>query len=208
MFPRVKYRDPEGPDRDVSNGGYPHSRFIWEMEYDHRGPVGIRERGLLYMQHEYTRLFLAGKFYAPADDGTYKAALVLWGRQEGSDVTCVMDAVSFGTADLSQEDKDEFSQGSAKRLVGVRADQWRRPQDEDDPSRWSMTIPYHAFFYKVAKKRKKRSRTVVYVLQDMDDEADLGDFFLNIRKMVFVYENMVAPNELPEVDSSSEEESA
>ena len=69
IFPTSKYRDPVGADSDGSNKGCPYSRFILEIEYENREPIQVRERGELYMRPEYTRLFLAGKFYAPSDDG-------------------------------------------------------------------------------------------------------------------------------------------
>ncbi len=195
IYPKYGYEDPLGADLDGDLMGHPYSRFIWEMEYENRDPVKIRDRGQLYMRPEYTRLFLAGKFYAPSADDKYKAAMVLWGKLNDSNDTIVMDAVSFGTEDLSEDNKNEFFEPRANRLVGV--DRWRRPQDEDDPN-WNITVPFRGFLYKVPKYKKKgkRTDTTVYVLDEIDEGTEV-DFIVDLREMARDLETKIAPKELP-----------
>ena len=72
-----------------------------------------------------------------------------------------MQAVSFGTADLSDKHKEAFSQHRANRLVGVQAGDWERPQQAaaaaaTAAAAWTVRIPFHGIFYKVMKKKRKR----------------------------------------------------
>ena len=153
------------------------------------------------MKSEYTRLFLAAKFYAPLADGTYEAAIVLWGKPDGSNETTVMEAVSFGTRDLSDDQKEEFSQHRANRLVGVQPDQWRRPRD-DLAADWTIRVPFRGIGYKIAKKKRKRTQAIVYVLDEIEDGA-VKDLNVNLQEMVLHFENQVLPAEqLSEVSSS------
>ena len=152
LFPRTKYRDFNGNDSDGSNKGNPYSRFVWAIEAGNRDPIEIRQREKLYTKNDYTRLFLAAKFYAPLD-GTYEAAIVLWGKPDGSNNnTTVMDAVCFGTSDLSDEHKNDFLQQQVHRLIGVQHNQWRRPQNGDRES-WTVRVPFIGIGYKIAKKK-------------------------------------------------------
>ena len=134
----------------------------------------------------------------------YEAAIVLWGKPDGSNETTVMDAVSFGTKDLSDENKKEFLEHRSTRLVGVQFDQWRRPQDQDDPAaNWTIRVPFRGFLYKVAKKKPKRTQTIVYVLNEIE-EGDVEDLNINLQGMAKDYENQVLPAEELSVASSSE----
>ena len=111
VFPFRENRDHNGRDADRANKNNPYSRFIWEIEYDNKDPVQIRERGRAYLTPKYVRLFLAMKSYPPSNAGTYEAAVVLWGKaDEDSDTITVMKAVSFGTQDLSHDHKQDFFQ--------------------------------------------------------------------------------------------------
>jgi hypothetical protein len=141
------------------------------------------------MEPEYTRLFLAAKFYAPLDDGTYEAATILWEKSDGGNETTVMDAVSFGTRDLSVDHKKEFLQHRAGRVVGVQLAQWRRPQD-DRAADWTIRVPFRGIGYKIAKKKRKRTQTIGYVLDEIEDGA-VEDLNVNLQEMVSRFENQV-----------------
>ncbi len=98
-----------------------------------------------------------------------------------------------------EDNKNEFVEPRANRLVGV--DRWRRPPDEDDPD-WNITLPFRGFLYKVAKKqivvKKKRKTThiIVYVLDEIDEGAEV-DFTMDLRRMVREFESKIAPKGLP-----------
>ena len=191
-FPKVPYRDPKGNDSDPSNKGLPYSRFIWEIEYKNRDPVEIRQRGFIYMRSEYTRYFLAGKFYPREGDGTFQAAVVLWGKPDESsnDVQLIV-AVSIGSAGLDQEHEMEFSQAGPKSLVGVGVNEWRRPEDENDLN-WIITIPASAFLYKVAKGERVQENgelAIVYVTDEIDGD-EVQDFTINLQELRNAYEGL------------------
>lgn len=187
LFPLKNNRDHAGQDRDRGNKNNPYSRFIWEVEYDNRNPVEIRERGKAYLTPHYTRLFLAVKLYIPSD-GTYEAAAVLWGKSdENSETVTVMRAVSFGTEDLSDDHKEEFRQRKADRLIGVNVDQWERPQN--NAASWLITLPFRGFLFKVSEGEPEEGQEVKYVLDDIDDDVD--DLVVDLRELVTEYENQV-----------------
>jgi hypothetical protein len=82
------------------------------------------------MKSPYNRLYLAAKIYGPdLVDGKTEAAIVLWGRtgtgggnndDDDDDDIKVIEAISFGTKDLSEKHKNEFAgKADAKTLVGV-----------------------------------------------------------------------------------------
>ena len=45
----------------------------------------------------YVRLYLAAKFCKPEDDGTYKAAIVLWARKDDVELKVNMDVMTVTT---------------------------------------------------------------------------------------------------------------
>lgn len=189
IFPFKDNRDHGGRDIDRANENNPYSRFIWEVEYDNRDPTQIRERGKAYLTPHYTRLFFAVKLYVPVN-GTYKAAAVLWGKGDGDndETVTVKKAVSFGTADLSDEDKNEFFQRRADRLVGVCVSQWERPQD--DAESWLIPLPYLHFLFKVSKGKPTAGEGAEYVLDDVGDE-DIQDLVIDLRGLAREYENQI-----------------
>jgi hypothetical protein len=186
VFPKKNFRDRQGRDADKSNQNHPHSRLIWEIEYDNRDPVELRQRGKKYMVNSYTRLFLAAKFYKP-EGGAFEAAIVLWGKtQVANNVVSVMEAVEFGTKVLSDDHKQEFFECRHDRLPGVDPGQWRRPDplvnpDSPTPASWKVNIPVRDILYKVTtdKNEDGTRRYLVDVLQD----AQLEDLTVDLRHM-------------------------
>lgn len=189
IFPFKDNRDHCGRDIDRANKGNPYSRFIWEFESDNRDPIQIREHGKAYLTPHYTRLFLAVKLYVPVN-GTYKAAAVLWGKGFGSnnETVTVKKAVSFGTADLSDDDRNEFFSRRANRLVGVGVSQSERPQD--DPESWLITLPYRYFLFKVPKGKPTAENRIQYILDDIEAESIL-DLVIDLRGLRRKYENQI-----------------
>lgn len=188
IFPFWRNRDHAGRDTDRGNKNNPYSRFIWEIEYENRDAVQIRERGRAYMIPHYTRLFLAMKIYAPSD-GRFEAAVVLWGKEdEGSNAITVMKAVSFGSIDLSDDHKQEFFQRRADLLVGVDINSWERPQN--DANAWSITLPFRGFLFKVTRGEPAEAG-IEYVLDDLGNN-DVEDFVIDLRGVVNEYENQLS----------------
>lgn len=187
LFPKKKFRDRQGRDIDRGNKDQPYSRFHWEVEYENRDPVELRQRGKVYMRCKYTRLFLAAKFYAPDGNGEFEASIVLWGKTTpASDETTVVEAVSFGAKDLSDEHKKEFFAPRHDRLVGVRTDQWRCPQpvgnnDNATPAEWMLSVPFQGFVYKVTTE-KRTDGTLPYLADELKD-GELGDLTIDLRAM-------------------------
>jgi hypothetical protein len=163
IFPKTKYKNHiENDDVDKRNGNAPYSRFIWEVEWKNRSPLDIRRNGKVHMKSLYNRLYLAAKIYGvDDDDGKMEAAIVLWGREEGNgDDIKVMQAVSFGTKDLSQENKEDFAKHESHCLVGVHTDAWIRPTDlpqdypdtDETPQELMLNIPFEGILYKISYK--------------------------------------------------------
>jgi hypothetical protein len=134
IFPKSLFGDGDKDfDRDNCNQAY--SRLIWEVEYKNRNPMDMRKNGHRLMKSPYNRLYLAAKIYGPdPGDGETEAAMVLWGRtgtgggNNDDDDIKVIEAVSFGTKDLSEEHKNDFAaRADAKTLVAVEGKKWRRP---------------------------------------------------------------------------------
>ena len=189
VFPFKENRDHNGRDADRANKNNPYSRFIWEIEYDNRDPVQIRERGRAYMTPKYVRLFLAMKLYPPSRGTTYEAAAVLWAKaDEESDTITVMKAVSFGTQDLSDDHKQDFFQRKADRLVGVDVNHWEKARN--DEAAWSITLPFRGFLFKVSKGAPGENGTTEYVLDDLEAGA-VEDFVIDLRRAAREYENQV-----------------
>lgn len=195
LFPKKKFRDRQGRDVDRGNKNLPYSRFNWEVEYDNRDPVELRQRGKVYMNCKYTRLFLAAKFYAPdGNGGNFEASMVLWRKTNpANDVIAVVEAVSFGTKDLSDDHKREFFAPRHDRIVGVRPEQWRRPQpvenpDDDNattPSEWMLSVPFSGIVYKVMSERRTDG-TRPYLAEELVD-GQLGDLQIDLRTMLMQY---------------------
>jgi hypothetical protein len=166
IFPGKKYKNHIGNDDvDKRNGNVPYSRLIWEVEWKNRSPLDIRRNGKVLMKSPYNRLYLAAKIYGVDDnDGKMEAAIVLWGREEGNgDGIKVMQAVSFGTKDLSQENKDDFAKNDSNCLVvsllmhgyGLQFSRkiiltLMRP--DETPEELMLNIPVEGILYKVSYK--------------------------------------------------------
>lgn len=118
FFPYKKYRDKNGNDKDRAQHNLPHTRMYWEIEYNHRKFGELRQHGATLMRRTpYTRLFLGATISKPdTGDDKYEAAIVLWGKADGADTISVLDAVSFGTRDLSDATKAEYSKIRQDRL--------------------------------------------------------------------------------------------
>lgn len=191
LFSKKKFRGRNGRDVDKGNKNLPYSRFHWEVEYDNRDPVELHQRGKVYMKCKYTRLFLGAKFYAPDGNGEFEASIVLWRKiTPNSDVITVVEAVSFGTKDLSDDHKSEFFASRHDRLVGVRPDQWRRPHpvenpDDGTPAAWMLTVPFQGMVYKVTTERQTDG-TRPYLADQLED-GELGDLTIDLRIMLTQY---------------------
>jgi hypothetical protein len=82
---------------------------LMEVEYKNRNPTDMRKNGHRLMKSPYNSLYLAAKIYGPdLVDGKTEAAILLWGRtgtgggNNDDDNIKVIEAVSFGTKDLSE----------------------------------------------------------------------------------------------------------
>jgi hypothetical protein len=159
IFPNKRHKDRNGPDRDNANNGAPYTRLYWEVEHGNRDPVAIRQRGKLYMKSAYTRLFLACKIFEVSET-RLRAGIVLWGKPDPtSQEISVLAAVSFGTEDLTDDEKELFEEARRNRLVGVGTGEWRRPAnteldpEAETPDDMKLSIPYQGILYKVTTKR-------------------------------------------------------
>ena len=201
VYPVQSRKDPNGNDADCGNANKTFSRFIWEVEYGNRDPVGLRQHGHKMMRSIYTRLFLGAKFSDFDDDGRFEAAMVLWGRPDGhtnGDNISVVDAVSFGTKDLTEKTKTEFSEHKTGRLIGVPADRWRRPTgadvalmelpDEETSDEWFLTVPHRGILYKVGAKETDNHGQLQYLL-DVLREGQIRDLRINLQVMAFEFQN-------------------
>lgn len=187
VFPKPPFGD---GDRDIdrANGDEACSRLVWEVEYKNRNPIDMRKNGKRLMKSPYNRLYLAAKIYEPSDDGTTEAAIVLWGRTVGNDNDDihVLEAVSFGTKDLSEEHKNEFA-GIASRttLVGVDTNEWRRPQEfppnyprlqnpldpEPTPDDLFLNIPLEGILYKILIPSSGTEESQTYLTDLMENNS-------------------------------------
>ena len=189
IFPFKKYRDRNGNDTDRAHKDLPNTRMYWEVEYDHRDVVGLRQHGAKLMNRSpYTRLFL-GATISKADevDSSYEAAIVLWGKDNADDTISVLDAVSFGTRDISEETKQEWSEHRANRLPVVGIEQWRRPADADaalvklvspTPEEWLLRVPFTGLLYKVVSGKRNADGDYEYLLDTLGD--DLNDMEVDL----------------------------
>ena len=201
IFPLKRYKDNKGPDKDTKNGDVPNTRLYWEVEHGNRDPVAIRQRGKRYMNCSYTRLFLACKIFEVSET-MLRAGIVLWGKPDSaSQDISVLAAVSFGTEDLRDDEKDIFEEAKHDRLVGVTA--WTRPaaidlgSEEATPVDWKLNIPYQGILYKVTTKKSGHR---VYLLDELTEEDGIGDFVLDLRELAL---RMCEPDQ---VDSEADEE--
>ena len=192
IYPRKKFRDRQGRDIDKAKKNLAYSRFVWEVEYKNRDPVEIRQRGRRYLSNTYTRLFLAAKFYEPDrnNDHKYEAAIVLWGRvTSSSNRISVVDAISFGSIDLSNDHKNDFFEPRHDRLLGVNPDQWRRcPANESAAAEAStITIPYSQILYKVTKEPQVGGNRP-YLLDCIED-GEIEDLTIDLPYLRQQFEN-------------------
>mmetsp|Transcript_19558 Transcript_19558/g.53854 ORF Transcript_19558/g.53854 Transcript_19558/m.53854 type:complete len:391 (-) Transcript_19558:203-1375(-) len=192
IYPRKKFRDRAGRDIDKRKKGLAYSRLVWEVEYKNRDPVEIRQRGKRYLSNNYTRLFLAAKFYEPDENNDYKyeAAIVLWGKvTPSSNDISVVDAVSFGTIDLSDDHKNDFFEHRRDRLLGVSLDQWRQcPANESVAAASStITIPYSGVLYKVTKEPQVGGNRP-YLLDGIED-GEIEDLTIDLPYLRQQFEN-------------------
>ena len=70
--------------------------------------------------------------------------------------------------------------------VGVRTDQWRRPQpvgnnDNATPAEWMLSVPFQGFVYKVTTE-KRTDGTRPYLADELKD-GELGDLTIDLRAM-------------------------
>lgn len=201
IYPTKKFRDRQGRDMDRAKKGLPYSRLVCEVEYMNRDPVGIRQRGKRYMGNQYTRMFLATKFYEPDENDGYEAAIVLWGKANESNEISVFDAVSFGTIDLSDNHKNDFFEHRQDRLLGVQSNQWRRcPAIGVAAASSTIAIPYSGVLYKVTKERQECGNRP-YLLDGIED-GEIEDLTIDLQYLREQFEGTL--NE--EDDSDDEEE--
>jgi hypothetical protein len=185
IYPNARHKDKKGPDKDKKNGCLPYSRLIWEIEHGNRDPVALRQRGKLYMNCKYTRLFLACKIFE-ASRTMLRAGIVLWGKADPeTQVISVLAAVSFGTEDLTDEEKGLFEEARHDRLVG--ATNWTRPArtelgpfEEGTPDDWKMNVPYQGILFKVTTKR---SGPRAYLLDKLSDVDGVDDLVLDLQEL-------------------------
>lgn len=193
VFPSRKYRDLDrqgrDTDKDKANENNPFSRFIWEIEYKNRDPVKLRQRGKKYAATPYTRAFLGAKIFGVTAKGQLEAAVVLWGKtgEARNAAVTVLDAVDFGTVELTEEHKEEFSERDHDKLVGVTENQWRRPQPAPDlsildttPQDWKINIPYAALLYKVTRKENCQHS---YILNQDTSANTTGGISIDLRRL-------------------------
>ena len=123
---------------------------------------------------------------------------MLWGKvTQGSDEVTVVEAVSFGTKDLSDDHKNEFSTNRHDRLVGVRPDQWRRPLLNGDPhsvpattpADWILAVPFEPLLYRVTTE-KQNDGTRPYLV-DVLQEGEAGDMMINVRRLLALFATTV-----------------
>lgn len=194
FFPFDELRDGD-QDNDPDNGDEAYSRLLWEVEYKNRNPIHMLRNGKRLMKSEYNRLYLAAKFYEPdSKDGKIEAAIVLWGRNNDDSIE-VMEAVSFGTKDLSEKHKEQFAGEEEKDcLVGVREDEWRRPNvfppnypKPSDPfgsdaerEQFLLNIPVKEILYKI---RVGETNGVVY-FTDTPSIENVTELKIDLRRLL------------------------
>lgn len=161
ILPRLEYRDSSTRDKDQGNKNNPHTRFYWQCEFSNLNIVNLRQHGKTLMDRtHYTRLFAGCKFTSPTqEDPDFEAAVVLWGKNDDTNVIEVLDAISFGSRELSDNSLAYFSTPEASMLPPVR--NWRRPGNADacpwrPPNHWEnpepewvLRIPIKSLLYKV-----------------------------------------------------------
>lgn len=204
IFPFKKYRDRNGNDIDRAHRDLPHTRMYWEVEYDRRDVVGLRQRGANLMKRSpYTRLFL-GATVSQSDevDSSYEAAIALWGKDSANDTISVLDAVSFGTKDLFEETKQDWSEHRANRLPAVGINQWRRPAHagvtpvelvSPTPEQWLLKVPFTGLLYRVMTGKKNADADYQYIVDTLSD--DLNDMDVDLLRMSYTIYTKTAAGE-------------
>jgi hypothetical protein len=195
LWPNPKYRDKNGNDEDRAHKGLPHTRLYWEIEYNHRKVVALSEHGAKLMRRsDYTRFFIGATISEPDDvDAAYEAAIVLWGKDDSTNEISVLEAVSFGTKDLSDETKEAYSKSQRARLPAVGVDEWRRPENAGalpverptpTPEEWLLRIPSKGILYKVmtGKRNQDGDRTYFW---DTLAENEIGDMVVDLLRMSY-----------------------
>jgi hypothetical protein len=131
-----------------------------------------------------------------------RAGIVLWGKPDpASQDISVLAAVSFGTEDLTYDEKELFEEATHDRLAGVTA--WTRPtaikldSEEAIPVDRKLNIPYQGILYRVTTKRSGHSG---YLLDELTEEDGIGDLVLDLRGLALV---ICQPDR---VDSEADEE--
>uniref|UniRef100_A0A7S1GG53 Uncharacterized protein n=1 Tax=Cyclophora tenuis TaxID=216820 RepID=A0A7S1GG53_CYCTE len=99
----------------------------------------------------------------------------------------VVDAVSFGTRDLSNNHKNEFHAERRDRLFGVMPNQWRRPQAVENPddAAWTLAVPFQGMVYRVMTEERDDG-TRPYLVDVLED-SELGDLTVDLRTMKTQY---------------------
>ena len=200
ILPRNSSKDSQGNDEDRSNDNTPHSRFYWEIEDTNRDIIGLRVHGKKLMTRtEYTRLFAGCKFTGPTAENptTFEAAVVLWGKNDANEIE-VLSAIDFGSRELIQDSKDEWSKDLASMLPPVPETMWNRPADagerpwksssdvKNPEPEWVLQIPIESLLYKVTAYESDEylispsaQRGGRYVL----DGTEVTDLEINIKKI-------------------------
>ena len=195
LWPNPKYRDRNGNDKDRAQKDLPHTRLYWEIEYDHQKVVELSEHGAKLMRRsDYTRFFIGATISKPDDiDALYDAAVVLWGKDDSTNEISVLEAVSFGAKDLSDEMKEAYSQTRQARLPAVGVDGWRRPENAGalpverltpTPEEWLLRIPAKGILYKVMTGKRNQDGERKY-FWDTLAENEVGDMVIDLLRMTY-----------------------
>jgi hypothetical protein len=155
---------------------------------------------------EYTRFFVGATISKPdPNDRSFEAAMVLWGKNESNEVS-VLQAVSFGTKNLSDETKKQYkTQYSVNQaLPAVQDTAWRRPPDagvlpemmpDPTPAAWLLCIPASGLLYKVmirqpAQEGQQEDRWA-YFLDTLGDDVVVKDMEIDLMEMALAIKNLV-----------------
>jgi hypothetical protein len=202
IYPNARHKDKKGPDKDRKNGCMPCSRLIWEIEHGNKDPAALRQRGKRYMNCKYTRLFLACKIFE-ASRTMLRAEIVLWGKVDPeTQVVSVLAAVSFGTVDLTDDEKGLFEEARHDRLVG--GTNWTRPArtelgpfQEGTPDDWKMNIPYQGILFKMTTKRSGQR---AYLMDELTAVDGVDDLVLDLQELA---RRICEPDDMSESESEA-----
>jgi len=207
VMPNPNNKDRNGNDVDRAHKDVPHTRLYWEIECDHRKIVDLRRHGAFLMgRTEHARFFVGATISKPdPNDRSFEAAMVLWGKNESNEVS-VLQAVSFGTKDLSDETKKQCkTQHSVNQaLPAVQDAAWRGPPDagalpemmpDPTPAAWLLCVPTSGLLYKVmirqpAQEGQQEDRWA-YFLDTLGDNVVVKDVEIDLMEMALAIKNLV-----------------